>query len=94
MVLVCLNSSVNLSNGIAAIMLVTFRCFSNQPEEIGNSALSFDHKIKPFFRLYQQNKCYESKVKFSQASNHCERVPELANLHMLIKQKSPSFPRN
>ena len=44
-----------------------------------------------FFRLYKQNKTSESKRKFRQASNCCKRVP---NLHMLIKQKSPSLPRN
>ena len=47
-----------------------------------------------FFRLYQQNKSSESKVKFRQASNRCKRVLEAANLHMLLKQKSPSFPRS
>ena len=46
------------------------------------------------FRLYQQNKSSESKVKFRQASNRCKRVLETANLHMLLKQKSPSLPRN
>ena len=33
-----------------------------------------------FFCSYQQNKSSESKVKFSQASNHCERVLEAAKL--------------
>ena len=47
-----------------------------------------------FFRLYQQNKSSESKVKFRQASNRCKRVLEAAKLHMLLKQKSPSFTRN
>ena len=47
-----------------------------------------------FFRLYQQNKSSESKVKFRQASNRCKRVLKLPNLHMLLKQKSPSLPRN
>ena len=48
-----------------------------------------------FFRLYQQNKFSESKVKFRQASNHCKRVLEPAKIaYMLIKQKSPSLPRN
>ena len=42
------------------------------------------------FCLYQQNKSSESKVKFRQASNHCMKLP---NLHMLLKQKSPSLPR-
>ena len=46
-----------------------------------------------FFRLYQQNKSSESKVKFRQASNHCKRVLEAVIL-VLLKQKSPSFPRN
>ena len=31
-----------------------------------------------FFRLYQQNKFSESKVKFKQASNRCKRVLEAA----------------
>ena len=33
-----------------------------------------------FFRLYQQNKSSESKVKFRQASNCCKRVLEAAKL--------------
>ena len=33
-----------------------------------------------FFRLYQQNKSSESKVKFRQASNRCKRVLEAAKL--------------
>ena len=33
-----------------------------------------------FFRLHQQNKSSESKVKFRQASNHCKRVLEAAKL--------------
>ena len=33
-----------------------------------------------FFRLYQQSKSTESKVKFRQASNHCKRVLEAAKL--------------
>ena len=31
-----------------------------------------------FFHLYQQNKSSESKVKFSQASNHCKRILQAA----------------
>ena len=45
-------------------------------------------------RLYQKNKSAESKVKFRQASNYCKRVLKLSDLHMLLKQKSPSLPRN
>ena len=40
-----------------------------------------------FFRLYQQNKSSESKVKFRQASNHCKRVPEAAKLAHANKTK-------
>ena len=49
-----------------------------------------------FFRLYQQNKSSQSKVKFRQASNccSCQGFLKLPNLHMLLKQKSPSLPRN
>ena len=47
-----------------------------------------------FVCLYQKNKSAESKVKFRQASNYCKRVLKLSNLHMLLKQKSPSLPRN
>ena len=48
-----------------------------------------------FFRLYQQNKSSEPKVKFRQASNHCKRVLEAVKLaYMLIKQKSLSLSRN
>ena len=45
-----------------------------------------------FFRLYQQNKSSESKVKFRQTSNCCNL--KLSNLHMLKKQKSLSLSRN
>ena len=40
-----------------------------------------------FFRLYQQNKSSESKVKFRQASNRCERVLEAAKLAYATKTK-------
>ena len=42
-----------------------------------------------FFRLYQQNKSLETKVKLKQASNRCKRVLEAAKFDMLLKQKSP-----
>ena len=38
-----------------------------------------------FFCLYQQNKSFESKLKFRQASNRCKRVLKLPNLHILLK---------
>ena len=40
-----------------------------------------------FFRLYQQNKSYEFKVKFRQASNHWKRVLEAAKLAYTTKTK-------
>ena len=40
-----------------------------------------------FFRLYQQNKSSESKVKFRQASNPCKRVLEAAKLAYANKTK-------
>ena len=40
-----------------------------------------------FFRLYQQNKSFESKVKFRQASNYCKRVLEAAKLAYATKTK-------
>ena len=40
-----------------------------------------------FFRLYQQNKSSESKVKFRQASYHCKRVLEAAKLAYGTKTK-------
>ena len=40
-----------------------------------------------FFHLYQQNKSSESKVKFRQASNCCERVLEAAKLAYGTKTK-------
>ena len=40
-----------------------------------------------FFRLYQQNKSSESKLKFRQASNHCKRVLEAAKLAYATKTK-------
>ena len=40
-----------------------------------------------FFRLYQNDKSSESKVKFRQASNHCKRVLEAAKLAYANKTK-------
>ena len=40
-----------------------------------------------FFRLYQQNKSSESKVKFRQASNRCKRVLEAAKLAYATETK-------
>ena len=40
-----------------------------------------------FFRLHQQNKSSESKVKFRQASNRCKRVFEAAKLAFATKRK-------
>ena len=40
-----------------------------------------------FFCLYQQNESSESKVKFRQASNHCKRVLEAAQLAYANKTK-------
>ena len=47
-----------------------------------------------FFRLYQQNKSSESKVKFRKAVNVAKGFLKLPNLHMLLKLKSPSILRN
>ena len=47
------------------------------------------------FRLYQQKKSFESKVKFRQESIMLAKVfLKLQNLHMLTKQKTPSLFRN
>ena len=43
--------------------------------------------IHHFFRLYQQKKSSESKVKFRQASNRCKRVLEAVKLAYAIKTK-------
>ena len=40
-----------------------------------------------FIHLYQEHKSSESKVKFSQASNHCKRVLEAAKLTYPNKTK-------
>ena len=40
-----------------------------------------------FFRLYQQNKSSESKVKIRQASNRCKRILEAAKLAYATKTK-------
>ena len=47
-----------------------------------------------FFRLHQQNKSSESEVKFRQANIVAKGLLKLPNLHVLIKQKNPSLPRN
>ena len=50
------------------------------------SATAIVHR-KHFFRLYQQNKSFESKAKCRQASNHCKRVLEAAKLANATKTK-------
>ena len=47
-----------------------------------------------FFRLHQQNKSSESKVKFRKLVIVAKGFLKLPNLHMLLIQKRPSFPRN
>ena len=47
-----------------------------------------------FFRLYQQNKSFESKVKFRQASNRCKRVLEAAKLAYANKTKESITSQN
>ena len=44
-----------------------------------------------FFRLYQQNKSSETKVKFRQGSNLCKRVLEAAKLAYATKTKESIF---
>ena len=44
-------------------------------------------KRNHFLRLYQQSKSSKSKVKFRQASNHCNRVLEAAKLAYASKAK-------
>ena len=45
-----------------------------------------------FFRLYQQKKSSESKLKFRQASNHCKRVLEAAKIAYATKTRVHHFP--
>ena len=45
-----------------------------------------------FFRFYQQNKSFESKVKFGQAGTHCKRVLEAAKLEYATKARVYHFP--
>ena len=44
-----------------------------------------------FFGFYRQNESSESK---GQTSNCCKRVPEAVKLAFVMKEKSPSFPRD
>ena len=43
--------------------------------------------INHFFRLYQNNKSFDSKVKFRQASNRCKKALEAAKLAYANKTK-------
>ena len=45
-----------------------------------------------FFRLYQQNKSSESKVKFRQASNRCKRALEAPKFTYANKTRIHHFP--
>ena len=53
------------------------------PATCAASIVHRDH----FFHLHQQNKSFESKVKFRQASNCCKRVLEAAKLAYATKTK-------
>ena len=46
------------------------------------------------FRFYQKDKSSESKVKSGRLLIVAKWLLKLPNLHMLIRQKSPSLPRN
>ena len=50
-------------------------------------AAGISHKNFFFFCLYQQKKSFESKVKFSQASNDCKMVLEAGKLAYANKTK-------
>ena len=47
-----------------------------------------------FFRFYKKNKSSESKVKFRQADNPCNRVLEAAKLAYANKTRVHYFPEN
>ena len=53
-------------------------------------AAAINHR-NHFFRLYQQSKSSESKVKFRQASNSCESVLETTKLAHANKTKESIF---
>ena len=50
--------------------------------------------INHFFRLHQKDKSSEYKVSCYRLVIAAKGFLKLPNLHMLIEQKSPSFPRN
>ena len=56
------------------------------------SAAAIVHR-NHFFRLYQQNKSCESKVKFKQASNRCKRVFEAAKVSYATETKASITPQ-
>ena len=45
-----------------------------------------------FIHLYQKDKCYESNIKFRQASNHYKRVIEADKLEYVTKTRDHHFP--
>ena len=51
------------------------------------SCLCCCHNSKKSLHLYQQNKSFESKVTFRQASNHCRRILEAAKVAYTNKAK-------
>ena len=88
-----------LGNSAAISVSINFPINPNQNATFHRIAYSYSraaevHGNDFFFCLYQQNKFSESKVKFRQDSISCKRVLEATKVHMLLKQKSPSFPRN
>ena len=70
---------------ILIMLLSQFPLFSS-PWFSAACAAAIVHR-NHFFRLYQQNKSSESKVKFREVSNHCKRVLEAAKLAYATKTK-------
>ena len=58
----------------------------SSPLFLDDFSVAIDHR-NHFFRLYQQNKCSESKLKFRQASNHCKSVLDTEKLSYANKTK-------
>ena len=71
-------------------LMVSIRKYQVKPHSSPRFSAAWAAVIVPrnnFFRLYQQNKSCESKIKFRQASNFYKRVLEAAKLEYANKAK-------
>ena len=82
-------------NSVLLLLLVKYQVKSHSSSWFSAACAAAIIHRNHFFRLYQKDKCSDSKVKFRDRQVIVTKgFLKLPNLHMLTKQKSQSHPRN